>query len=368
MSGPWVRPSLRQASAYTPPKRDTPGELFLDLNEGAALAPDGWIRDVATKVGMDRVRRYPDASGLESRLAGRLGVTPDRVLVTSGGDDAIDRVCRACLEPDEEIIVPSPSFEMIARSAELMGGRVVRTPWMGGVFPCDAVIAAATERTKIVAVVSPNNPTGGVITADDLVRLSRSLPDSLLMVDLAYTEFADEDLTPVAITLPNTVVVRTFSKAFGLAALRVGYAVGSSGTIGVLRACGGPFACSAISVAAADAALDLPSDTLDRRLDQVRSERSRLAAMLSERGVTVLPSQANFVLARFDDSERVWRAMSERGVRIKRFIGAELAGWLRIGCPGNPTEFDRLTVALGAVLGDRANEQMGHRFGEGAKA
>ena len=217
MSPPWVRPSLRGLSAYAPPKRDRAGELLLDLNEGAPLAPDGWFCAVASKISPDSLRRYPDAAGLEARLAGRLGLEPRSVLVTNGGDDAIDRMCRACLNPGDEIIVPSPSFEMIARSAELMGGRVVRTPWMGGAFPIDAVINAATDRTRVIAVVSPNNPTGGVITAEGLRTLSAALPNALLMVDLAYTEFADADLTAAALSLPNAVVVRTFSKAYGLA-------------------------------------------------------------------------------------------------------------------------------------------------------
>jgi histidinol-phosphate aminotransferase len=351
MSPPWVRPSLRGLSAYAPPKRDRAGELLLDLNEGAPLAPDGWFCAVASKISPDSLRRYPDAAGLEARLAGRLGLEPRSVLVTNGGDDAIDRVCRACLNPGDEIIVPSPSFEMIARSAELMGGRFVRTPWMGGAFPVDAVINAATDRTRVIAVVSPNNPTGGIITAEGLRSLSAALPNALLMVDLAYTEFADADLTAAALSLPNAVVVRTFSKAYGLASLRIGYAAGPVATIAALRACGGPFACTGLSLAAADAALDLPASALDERRDRVRSERASLERLLADRGCGVLPSQANFVLARFDDAEAVWSALGERGVRVKRFATPELEGWLRIGCPGDERDFDRLTATITELLG-----------------
>lgn len=302
---------------------------------------------------MDAVRRYPDASRLEGMLAERLGVPVGRVVVTNGGDDAIDRVCRVCLGAGDEIVVPSPSFEMIARSAEMAGGCVVRTAWMGGAFPVDAVLDAVTVRTRLVAVVSPNNPTGGVITGPELERLSAALPDALLMVDLAYTEFAAEDLTPVALALPNTVIVRTFSKAYGLAGLRVGYALGGVGgeeTIAAMRAAGGPFACSALSLAAAEAALGLPDAVLAGRVEQVRCEREAISGLLRGCGCDVLPGEANFVLARPADAPGVWQSLGELGVRVKRFANPELADWLRIGCPGDPGGLQRLMAALGEVL------------------
>jgi histidinol-phosphate aminotransferase len=339
--------------------RNSRAELLLDLNEGAPLTSDRWLADVAAGVGMDAVRRYPDPSRLEAALAGRLGVGPSRVLVTNGGDDAIDRVCRVCLRDQDEIVVPSPSFEMIARSAELTGGTVVRTAWMGGAFPIDAVLNAVTDRTRLIAVVSPNNPTGGVITRAELARLSDALPDVLLMVDLAYTEFAGEDLTPVALRLPNTVIVRTFSKAYGLAGLRVGYAAGGAETIAALRAAAGPFACSALSVAAAEAALGLPASVLSERVERVRTERVAISEVLEAQGCEVLPSEGNFVLARFEDAEGVWRALGERGIRVRRFAGGELAGWLRIGCPGDPAGLGRLMSALEEVVADGGRLEAG---------
>ena len=351
MSGAaWIKASMRGVRAYAPPVRSNRTELLLDLNEGATLTSDRWLADVASAVGMDAVRRYPDPSRLEAMLAERLGVPAGRVLVTNGGDDAIDRVCRVCLGAGDEIVVPSPSFEMIARSSEMAGGRVIRTAWMGGAFPVDAVLGAVTDRTRLVAVVSPNNPTGGVITRVELERLSVALPDVLLMVDLAYTEFSTEDLTAAALELPNAVIVRTFSKAFGLAGLRVGYAVGGEETIAAMRAAGGPFACSAVSLAAAGAALRLPASVLASRVDQVRSERAAVTRLLVECGCEVLPSEANFVLARFADALGVWQGLADRGVRVKRFANAELADWLRIGCPGDQRGLERLMAALGEVL------------------
>ncbi len=347
---PWIRPPLRGARPYAPPARSGGSDLLLDLNEGAPLSPRDWLDNAIARISPDTLRRYPDASPLERRLADRLKTSPDRVLVTNGGDDAIDRVCRACLGPDDEIVLPSPTFEMIARSAELSGGRCVRVPWPDTVFPLDAVLAAVTDRTRIIAVVSPNNPSGAAITADQLRALSAAVPDRLLMVDLAYTEFADEDLTSVALDLPNAVIIRTFSKAYGMAGLRVGYAAGQPATINALRAAGGPFPCASFSLAAADAALDLPPSVLAARIARIRAERSALTDLLTTRGIRSTPSQANFVLAHFPQAAATHAALAGRGIRVKRFAAPELADALRIGLPGDAADFDRLTSALTTIL------------------
>jgi histidinol-phosphate aminotransferase len=346
VSAALIKPSLRGMPPYAAPVRAAAGELLLDLNEGVPLSSDGWLADIARSVSADRLRRYPDASALEARIGARFGIDAGRVIVTNGGDDAIDRVCRACLGAGDSMVLPSPSFEMIARSGVLAGGVVRRVPWLGGRFPVERVIDSCEQRTRIVAVVSPNNPTGGTIAAEDLGRLSAALPGVLIMVDLAYVEFASADLTEFAMALPNTVLVRTFSKAYGLAGMRVGYAIGHGEVVTALRAVGGPFPCSVLSIAAAGAALDIPAEQLAARLERVRNERVMLAALLQELGASVLESEANFVLAKFPSADRVWSDLGKQGVRVKRFSDPVLEGYLRIGCPGDPAGFERLTRSL----------------------
>lgn len=347
---PWIRGAFRDARPYTPPPRDGDAELLLDLNEGAPLTPRAWLDRAAEAIDPATARRYPSNNALEARLADRLGLTPDRLVVTNGGDDAIHRVCAACLASGDEMVLPIPSFEMIARSAEIAGGTVKPVAWDERSFPLDATLNAVNTRTRVIAVVSPNNPTGAVIAADQLAQLAGAAPRALLMVDLAYTEFADEDLTPLALSLPNAVIVRTFSKAFGMAALRVGYAAGPAATINAIRAVGSPFPCSAFSLAAADAVLDLPADAVESRIARVRTERAELTTLLGDLGVTALPSQANFVLARFPDATAVCESLARRGIRVRRFAQRPLADALRIGLPGDGADFGRLTNALREVL------------------
>lgn len=326
-------PYLKGKSAYKTPGAGSTADLRLDGNEGA---------------GPEEERRYPDPRPLEELLAKRMGVDPRRVLVTAGGDEAIDRVCRAYLNPERELIQPAPTFEMIARYANLAGARVVSAPWPNGNFPTDEVIAKINPDTRVVCVVSPNNPTGATASADDLKRLSAAAPQALLLVDLAYTEFADSDLTSTALSLPNAVVVRSFSKAWGMAGLRVGYAAGPAGIIDCLRAAGGPYTVSRPSLARVTERL---TDGVNQFVDTIKKEREELFNLLLNLGAEPLPSQANFILCRFKDAAWVYAGLAALGILVRIFPGRkDLQGCLRITCPGEPQAFARLCSALGTVL------------------
>lgn len=333
---------------YAPPVGGASIDLHLDANEG----PPGVIPASASpSIPAELARRYPNAAALEQALADRLRVGADSVLVTAGGDDAIDRACRVSLEPGRRAVVPVPTFEMIERYAASAGGETVRVSWRSGRYPVATVIGAADERTGLVAVVSPNNPTGAVVSGSDLRMLAGSVPDAMVLVDLAYTEFADEDLTPEALSLPNALVVRTFSKAFGLAGLRVGYAVGPAAVIRAMRGAGSPFPTSAVSLLAAACALERADEWLPAVVSRVRMERDALASTLRSLGAPAWPSQANFVLAEFGDAGAVWNGLAEHGIAVRRFApGSGLDRCLRISCPASEPAFERLTAALRTVL------------------
>lgn len=321
-------------------------DLFLDANEGAA--PPREVMDALANLPGDTLRRYPNARRLEARLASMLRVPDSNVLVTAGGDDALDRCCRTMLGPGLKLLLPTPSFEMIPRYARLRGGTVIDVPWGRGAFPTQAIIDRVTPATRLIVVVSPNNPTGSVATEADLRRLSAAAPHAMLMVDLAYTEFADVDLTSTALSLPNAVIVRTFSKAFGLAGLRVGYAASSNAeVITWLRSVGNPYAASSVSLAMAATCLDLGLERMRSYFEQVRRERAALAGMFAGCGANPYPSQANFVLAEVSDPAGLRAALTAKGIAIRAFpnvTGLERA--VRVTCPGDSAAFARLSNTL----------------------
>jgi len=353
-AAPVPTPRAASASRYAPHPPPFPIDLHLDANEGVAPAID--LAAIVASLGQG-VRRYPTAASLQAALGDRLGVNPTRVMVTAGGDEVIDRACRAYLEPGRELILPVPTFEMIPRYAALAGATVRRVPWAAGAFPIDAVLSQVTQSTAMIAVVSPNNPTGAIASAADLRRLSAAAPHALLLVDLAYTEFADHDLTPDALALPNALVIRTFSKAFGLAGLRVGYAIGHEPIINTLRAVAGPFPVSSVSLAIAGAALASAPTWMPGVVARVREERRELALAIGTIGGRAGDSQGNFVLAEFDgvDTGAIWRALASRGIAVRRVnmprpgepsAPTPQPNALRITCPASRAAMDRLLPAL----------------------
>jgi len=328
-------------------------DLRLDGNEGPPR-PEV-LRIASAAIDLDGIRLYPDASILEARLAARMGVDPGCVLVTAGADEALDRACRAFLGPGRSLVCPTPTFEMIERYGQLAGARILEVPWPEGSFPVDAVLARVEADTGLIAVVSPNNPTGAVARREDLARLERGAGNALVLVDAAYGEFADENLGPAAVAGGRALVVRTFSKAWGLAGLRVGYAVGPVEAVAALRAAGGPYPVSAPSLAIALAWLDVGEAVMHELVARIRLEREALRAGLARLGAAALPSQANFVLARFHDADAVRAALAARGISVRSFPGRPLlAGCLRITCPGEAASFERLMAALEEIAGGRS--------------
>jgi histidinol-phosphate aminotransferase len=347
-SGPVSR--IDPEAAYRRPTAPGPALLRLDSNEGV-LPPRALLAQLAG-ADPELLRRYPEVSALEAALAARLDAPPERVIVTAGADEAIDRACRAFLEPGKSVVLPDPCFDMFDRCAALAGGTLVRVRWREGPFPLAGFLERLDARTGVVVVVSPNNPTGAVATLADVRRLAAAAPNALVVLDHVYVEYADEDLTPGVRDLPNVLVLRTFSKAWGLAGCRVGYAVGSPYVVGVLRAAGGPYSVAAPSIALALAQLERGVEPLRAHVARIRVERGLLATRLAARGLPPRPSQANFVLVECGARAQAIRStLGERGVVVRDFPdrpGLETS--LRITLPGNPADFERLCEALDAAL------------------
>ncbi len=316
------------------------------------------------------LRSYPSKISLEQLLAATYQVAPEHVLVTSGGDDAIDRICRAYLEPDRELILPQPTFEMISQYARMAGATIRTVAWSGTSFPISDVLRAINDRTAVIAIVSPNNPTGLVATIDDLQTIAAACPQAVLMVDLAYVEFADAayDLTQAALQIPSAVVVRTFSKAWGLAGLRVGYALSSPGMIDVLRRAGSPYPVSGPSLHLARAALQQQKNGRSDYVAAVKDERVRLCQLLTRLGGFPAESQGNFVFCRFPRPQTDdWNSSSTPGCCDAQFVADSLAAVgigirtfssmpdaIRITCPGREPDFVRLKKSLTAALAPQA--------------
>lgn len=337
--------TVPDATAGIPPAR--PGiRLRLDGNQGRAPS-----REFFAALGNDveLLRAYPLDHTLERVLAARHNVASERIFVGAGADDVLDRLCRAVLDRGREAIVPLPTFEMLPRYVALTGAALVDVPWAHGAWPRERVLAAITPATALVAIVSPNNPTGLVATADDVRAVIAAAPHALVLVDAAYAEFGGEDLTMAALAHDNTVVVRTFSKAFGLAGLRAGYAIAPPHVVPWLRAVGSPFTCGTFARAAATRRLQDEARDVADYVRVVTAERQAFAAQLRELGAEPLPSAGNFVFVRSNDPAWFVDALAGLGIAVRG-----IAGGVRVTMPGDGEHFAALTAAARAALAPQA--------------
>lgn len=334
---------------YMPPARDPRITLTLDNNEGAPI--DESILDVLREIEPETFARYPDQSALEAQIADSFGVDPSRVVITNGGDDAIDRVCRAILNPGDVMLTHSPGFVMIPRWAQLAGATNRTIDWLEGAFPRDAFLDAIDTSVRLVSIISPCNPSGAVVPDDAILAIAEKCAavGAVLMLDQAYIEFADADPVGLVIDLANVVIVRTFSKAMGGAGLRVGFAVASERIATWMRTVGGPYPVSSLSIAIAGAIFGRRGERAPI-ITQTRANRDILIQQLRSQGLSALDSQANFVLARFDDAVAVHAQLLDRGISVRRFrTGSDIDQYLRITVPADAAQLNQLLDALGAI-------------------
>jgi histidinol-phosphate aminotransferase len=338
---------LSACGAYSPPRLQGPLDLRLDANEGPSHpAVQEAIRAVSASVS---AQQYPSTLTLTGAIALMHNIDTSRVLVTAGGDELIQRACRATLDERRNMVIAVPTFDIFTRCAAQEGAQVRSCDWQSE-FPLQDMLAAIDPDTGMIVVVSPNNPTGQVVSFSDVQQLARAAPHALVVLDLAYVEFTSTDPTPQALALDNVLVVRTFSKALGLAGLRVGYGLAHADVITALRSVGLPYSVSAHSVAVVEALLPRRDEIASTVSTRVRCEREELISVLTDLGCVCTPSEANFVLARFADTRQaqwVWRALGSLGIAVRSFSGVPgLEACLRVTCPGNATHFARLLHAL----------------------
>ncbi len=320
----FVRSALEQIPPADPIPRLAPGVASLGLNEGLA-GPFPSARAAIASVVPD-LHRYPGRGSAElvAALAERLGVPSGQVLVAAGADALIGYVCQAVLEPGDEVVVPWPSFPSFVRDPQKRDAIPVTVPLVEGRVDLDAIRAAATSHTRLLFLATPNNPTGRAIERDDLVALVRDLPDHVLpVVDEAYFDYLEpggrlDAITDVLQTGHDVLVLRTFSKLYGLAGLRVGYGVGPEALISAMRKVQRGYDVGTLAQVAALASLDDEGEVARRR-EANRGALASLASLLRARGLEPLSdSVTNFVLVDVGpDAEAIAALLLRDGVSVQ---------------------------------------------------
>ncbi|MBN1209948.1 MAG: histidinol-phosphate aminotransferase family protein [Myxococcaceae bacterium] len=324
-----TRPSYRDISLYSPPSVPCRVDLSDNTNLfGMPPAAERALREIASST----VTRYPIsyAPDLKQALSAYTGFEPSWLSTGCGSDDLIDCSLRAFLEPGEPLAVPEPSFSMMSYFAKVNGLHYSPVPLRKD-FDIDVDGLLATG-ARLIYVCSPNNPTGTGVSRAALERLVDAAP-GLVLLDEAYVEFASGSHVELVRSRPNVLVTRTLSKAFGLAGMRVGYAIGRPEVIAELEKARGPYKHTGIAERMAIAALTEGVAWVKARAEEAKESRQRLVAELKAQGLAPLPSEANFVLVPLPGAPQVAARMRELDVNVRSFQGMPGVGdALRIGC------------------------------------
>ena len=346
-----ARAAVQTLKEYHPPLGGREG-LRLDFNENT-IGCSPLVREVLRTLDPECLAKYPEREPAEKTAADFLGLAPAQVLLTNGVDEGIHLLCETYLEPGDEVVVAVPTFSMYEIYAAATGARVITVQAKEDfTFPTSEVLARITERTRLVAVANPNNPTGSVAGRGDVLKMAAAAPNAALLVDEAYFDFHGKTVLDAVTTTPNLFVARTFSKAYGLAGLRIGVLAGSADQMKMVRRVSSPYNVNGVALACLPAAL---SDRayIEDYVAQVRRGRERLEKELASLGVKYWPSQANFVLALIgSESSRFVRAMRARGILVRdRSNDPGCQGCVRITL-GSDEQCERLIEALHAVMAE----------------
>lgn len=363
MSAPPFNPHLATLPVYVPgrPIEEVARELGLDPSNVIKLASNENPLGPSPKAvqAMDRTLKhlhlYPDGSSfhLKRALAERLYLDPGHLVLGNGSNEIIELVGHAFLRPGDEVVVSQYCFAVYPIVTALFGAQLVTVPARRFGADIPALLRAVTPRTRMIFLANPNNPTGTLSSRESVSELLAGVPPHVLLVmDEAYVEFLDDpaDCLPLIQqgTQPNLLLMRTFSKIFGLAGLRLGYGVGAPEVISGLERIRQPFNINAMVQAGALAALD-DSEHLAATRANNRLGLDFLHAAFNRMELEYVPSHANFVLVRVGDGARVFSELQRRGVITRPMASYGLPEWLRISV-GLPAENHRCVAALREIL------------------
>ena len=356
---PEPRARVRAMKEYHPPLglRDA---LRLDFNENT-IACSPAVREVLAAISAGHLTKYPEREPIEALVANHLGVSPEKVILTNGVDEAIHVLFQAFLDAGEELLLPVPTYTMYEIYSSATDASVITVQADEDLlFPHYRLLAAITPKTKIIAIANPNSPAGSVATREQIMELAQRAPQAIVLVDEAYFHFHGESVIDLLDKIPNLVVARTFSKAYGLAGLRIGVIVGPAEHLRWVRRVLSPYSVNSVALCCLPAALG-DRNYLDWYVGEVLAARTEFEEALDSAGIRRWPSRANFVLVHIGEQHRAFvHRMNAAGVLVRdRSNDPGCDGCVRITI-GTREQMQKAALAMSNVLSDLRREEKGN--------
>lgn len=313
---PKPRATVLRMKEYRPPlgSRDS---MRLDFNENTFECSPRVLEALA-KISAGDLTRYPERAPVEAKVAAHLGLEPAQVVLTNGVDEAIHVLCETYLEVGNEFLFPVPTYAMYEVYGSATEARVVSIQAdQSFSFPFDQIVAAITPQTKLIAIANPNSPTGSTVTRDQIIKIAAWASHAIVLVDEAYFHFHGETVADLIGRIPNLMLARTFSKAYGLAGLRLGVLAGVEANIQWVRRVLSPYSVNSLGLVCLSAALD-DRAYLDWYVGEILAARRFFLGELEKFGLSYWPTQANFVLVNIgQDHQAFVESMRRHGVLVR---------------------------------------------------
>lgn len=363
-----IRPAIRRMQGYVPGEQpqELDGYIKINSNENPYPPSPRVLQALQQALGdqphaqnrqaqQNRQNQHallgiypsPTAQDLRQKAAQVYGLEPDQILVGNGSDDVLTMLMRTCIDPGDRVAYPVPTYSLYDILVAMQDGRAIHVPW-----PEDfslPVQQLAESQAKLTFVANPNAPFGNFTPLEQLEALAQHV-SGLLVIDEAYVDFAEDSALPFIAKYPQVVILRTLSKSFSLAGMRIGLAFGHPDLLGELMKVKDSYNMNRLSIVAAVAALE-DYDWMQANVAKIRATRSRLSRVLQDLGYQVYPSQANFIVARMTgvNQQAMYEWLKQQQILVRYFSTAELADCLRISI-GTDEEIDRLLAAMGQFL------------------
>lgn len=346
---PVARKAVLAMAPYSPPTSGRAGKLRLDFNENTVGASPRVAEFLREQLSAEVLAVYPEYDRVRPKLAAFFGVEESRLLLTNGTDEAIQVLVNTYVDPGEEVVLLKPSYAMYRFYAEVAGAAIREIPYrpVDLSFPLEELLETLGPGTRAVLIANPNNPTGTGVAVEGIRRILEAVPRAAVLVDEAYFEFSGVTAIPLLADFPNLFISRTFSKVYGMAAMRLGCLLSHPANIAFLHKAQSPYSVNALAALAAEVAIT-DTDYIRNYVAEVLAAREMLYQGFRQRGIRYWPSEANFVL--FDAGPRavaIRDALRERGVLV-RDRSYELPGCVRVTA-GTREQVARFFEALDEV-------------------
>ncbi|MEE4358477.1 MAG: histidinol-phosphate transaminase [Desulfococcaceae bacterium] len=317
---PQVKPHIAAMSPYSPPWTglDRSAYLRLDLNENSLDPPDHVIRALKSCLDRKGIQMYPEYFRFLPKLAAYAQVGENQIILSNGSDQAIEIILRAFLGPGDTMLMAEPGFPIFNQVAGVIGAKVHGVPYDKELhFPCEAFLDAITADTNLVVVINPDNPTGSSLSLSRIRDILEKAGDIPVIADEAYFEYTGVTALALLSSYPNLIITRTFSKAFAMAGLRLGYAIASPELIAEFHKIRGPFDINSCAVTAAGAQLDDPHAWKAYVVEIMQKAKPFLENFFTEKGVKYYPGAAHFMLVQPENRDEAVAFLKEQGILVR---------------------------------------------------